>query len=66
MLPKTLLLAGLPVAVSAAAVGASGAVSLDVAAEWESDIRPIDGSWQSFSIEFSYVADYLGNKRYGP
>lgn len=23
--------------------------------------RPIDGSWQSLSIEFSYMADYFGN-----
>lgn len=26
--------------------------------------RPIDGSWQSLSIEFSYMADYFGNLTY--
>lgn len=26
--------------------------------------RPIDGSWQSLSIEFSYTADYFGNLTY--
>lgn len=26
--------------------------------------RPIDGSWQSLSIEFSYMADYFGNSTY--
>lgn len=38
-------------------------VSLNVPLRLFSQIRPIDGSWQSFSIEFSYMADYLGNMR---
>ena len=41
-------------------------VLLDVPFTFNSSIRPIDGSWQSFSIEFSYMADYFGNKTHAP
>ncbi|KAF2146415.1 glycoside hydrolase family 79 protein [Aplosporella prunicola CBS 121167] len=37
-------------------------VSLNVPLTSNSTIRPIDGVWQSFSIEYSYMADYFGNK----
>ncbi|KAF2123048.1 hypothetical protein BDV96DRAFT_639596 [Lophiotrema nucula] len=36
-------------------------VELDIPRRSYSRLRPIDGSWQSFSIEFSYMADYFGN-----
>lgn len=37
---------------------------LDVPLRLYSVKRPIDGSWQSLSIEFSYMADYFGNLTY--
>lgn len=36
-------------------------LSLNVPLRLYSVKRPIDGSWQSLSIEFSYMADYFGN-----
>ncbi|KAI3399377.1 hypothetical protein diail_7104 [Diaporthe ilicicola] len=36
-------------------------VPLNVPLRLHSVKRPIDGSWQSLSIEFSYMADYFGN-----
>lgn len=39
-------------------------LSLNVPLRLYSVKRPIDGSWQSLSIEFSYMADYFGNLTY--
>lgn len=39
-------------------------ISLNAAVRMYSVKRPIDGSWQSLSIEFSYIADYFGNLTY--
>jgi hypothetical protein len=39
----------------------SQTVTLDIPLRLYSVKRPIDGSWQSLSIEFSYMADYFGN-----
>lgn len=39
----------------------SRSVPLDIPLRLYSVKRPIDGSWQSISIEFSYMADYFGN-----
>lgn len=41
--------------------GACRDVSLNVPLRLYSVKRPIDGSWQSLSIEFSYMADFFGN-----
>jgi hypothetical protein len=37
------------------------AVQLHVPLSVNSSSTVIDGSWQSFSIEYSYMADYFGN-----
>ncbi len=63
MLPTILYFVGQAAAASVA--GVHGRAAIKVPPTVVGNPQVIDGSFQSFSIEYNYMADYAGNKTWG-